>query len=117
MPVPLQGRQPGCLHQDLFAAPHPIRALKPNQVSVTTACSAQRASSARKAQDQVPKCHVCSGGASLGGGGYAEPREAQGGGASAVQGAEPKELLLASSCGCLRGPIIPAVLLWLNLGH
>lgn len=34
-----------------------------------------------------------------------------------VQGAEPRESLLASSCGCLRGPLIPAALLWLNLGH
>lgn len=103
VPVPLRGRQPGCLHQDLLAAPHPIRALKPNQVSVTTACSAQRATGARKAQEQVPKCHVCSGGASPGGGGYAELREARGGGVGAAQGAEPRESLLASSCGCFGG--------------
>lgn len=36
MPVPLQGSQPGCLHRDLFASPHPTSTLKPNQVSVTT---------------------------------------------------------------------------------
>lgn len=78
MPVPLQGSQAGCLHQDLFASPHPTSTLKPNRVSVTTAQGATRA---RPAQEQVPKCHVCSGRAFLGGGGgSAELREAQGSG-------------------------------------
>jgi len=66
---------------------------------------------------QGTKCHVCSGGASLGEGDSAELREAQRAGIGAVQGAELRESLLASSCGCLGDLLIPAVLLWLNLGH
>lgn len=47
------------------------------------------------------KCHVCSGGASLGG--YTELGEAQGGDAGAVQGAESGESPLVSSWGGLGG--------------
>lgn len=80
MPVPLQGRQPGCLHADLFAALYPIRALKPNQVSVSTACSAQRAARAKKTQGvgaKVPRVLWC--GASLGGGGLQSWERAEAG--------------------------------------
>lgn len=56
--LPLQDRQPGCSHHNLFAAPHSIRALQPNKVSVTT-CSTQRQTRAGTEQEQVPKCCMC----------------------------------------------------------
>lgn len=61
------------------------------------------------------KCHVCSGGASLGG--YTELGEAQGGDAGAVQGAKSGESPLVSSWGGLGGSLVPVALLRPRLGH
>lgn len=101
-------RQPGYLQQDLLVVLCPIRALKPKQVSISAAALRREQLVPER---QVPKCHVCSGGASLGGEGCEELPEARG------RGAEPGGSLLACSWGWLGVLLIPAVLLLWYLRH
>lgn len=105
VPVPLQGRQSGCLHHDLSAAPRPTRALKPNRASPAP-------EKKTGAGAKVPRVLWWS---LFGRRRLHRAERPEEGAHDTVQGAEPKESLPASSGWCW-GPLIPAVLLRLSLG-